>query len=114
MVESKYETAELLRKYREHEIKGFQYYRALLDEIESFFYARVEDHTMALDIFCNDSGKWIVVKNYANRGAISKRIIDEFCETYKVTLDHITQEVNIDSDGHESKGTATYLFEIIK
>ena len=90
---SKYTGAELLRKYQEYDIKSFLYHHALLEEIEEFFYGRVDDHVMSLDIFTNDSGKWIVVKNYNNCGAITEQIIKEFCETYDVSLDRITEEV---------------------
>ena len=111
---SKYTGAELLRKYQEYDIKSFLYHHALLEEIEEFFYGRVDDHVMSLDIFTNDSGKWIVVKNYNNCGAITEQIIKEFCETYDVSLDRITEEVIKDLDGYERKGNVTYLFEINK
>ena len=111
---SKYTGAELLRKYRECNVNSFILHRALLEEMEDFIYQNIDDHVMAIDVFTNDSGKWIVIKTYTDNGAINREVITAFCKEYGVTLDHITKEVNVDYEGNKSKGNSTYLFEIIK
>lgn len=106
--------AELLRKYREYNVESFFLERKLIDEIENFFVERFNSPLFALDIYLNDSGKWIVINEYSNYGHITPAMVEEFCKEYKVTLDHITEEQIVDSEGNKSKGNVKYLFEIIK
>lgn len=106
--------AELLRKYREYSIESFLLERKLIDEIEDFFYTKIDNHMAAFDVFINDSGKWIVVSDYNNYGNLTEAIVEEFCKKYNVTLDHITTEHTTDYEGNKSLGNVTYLFEIVK
>lgn len=114
MVKEEYTGAELLRKYREYDIMSFHLERKLIDEMENFFVERFNSPLFALDIYLNDSGKWIVINEYSNYGHITQAMVEEFCKEYKVTLDHITEEQIIDYEGNRSKGNIKYLFEIIK
>ena len=104
---------ELLWEYREYDVGSFLLREKLVNEITDFF-NRLIDTPVVLDVFLNDSGKYIVVVNYSNRGEITENMVNEFCKEYGVRLDHITTEVLSNYEGFEMEGNVTYLFEIIK
>lgn len=107
--------AALLRKYREYDIKSFQYYHQLIDEMEDFVYRIHDDYDLCFDMFLNDSGKYIIFHIHnPERFKFSDKFIKEFCREYKLTFEGITREVHTDYEGYEQEQLYTYVFEIIK
>ena len=69
----------------------------------------------AIDLFLNDSGKYIVFHVHnPERFKFTDEFIKEFCREYKVTFEGITKELHEDYEGNTQEQLYTYVFEIIK
>lgn len=77
--------------------------------MQGFFYVNDEEY---INIFTNDSGKWIVVENYNQNKKLPKHLVNDFKDKYGLDLDSITEEVMINPKGDKRITKRTYLFEI--
>lgn len=103
---------DLLREFQWYDVRRFYLEKKLEDEIINFIDNFFES-PIALNVFLNDSGKYIVVESYG-RQYFPKKLINGMCDKYNVTYEGCTKEVHVDYDEEEMLSKLTYLFEIVK